>query len=346
MITGDHKQTAAAIAQDLGILNGRKVVSGQELDRTSDDELAQMAPHVGVFARVSPEHKLRIVRALQSTAKVVAMTGDGVNDAPALKQADIGVAMGITGTDVSKEAARMVLANDNFATIVSAIEEGRAVYDNIRKYVLYLLTANVSEMLVISLSILFDLPLALLPIHLLWINLVTDGLPALALGYEPAEPEILKRPPRPRAEGILTRTHVSDIGIFGMLMAVLCFGLYWRSLSQAATPTTAELSYARTVVFLALVLAQLWYVFGLRSTSEPAWRLGLMSNWRLSAAVAVAAALQMAITYAPSLQAVFHTQALSAADLAISVAVSFVPYLALELRKVMRQSLKSGGPKI
>ena len=338
MITGDHQATAAAIAGELGLEVGEgRVLSGPELERTDDDQLRERVDHVAVYARVSPEHKLRIVRAHQARGSVVSMTGDGVNDAPALKQADIGVAMGIAGTDVSKEAANMVLADDNFATIVAAVEEGRVVYDNIRKFVRYLLTSNTSEILVLLLAIIIGLPLPLLPIHLLWINLVTDGLPALALGYEPAEPGTMRRKPRRRDESIFAGGMAWEIVGLGLLMAIATLVLYWYELAPAESRTEADIDYARSVAFFTLAMFQLFYVLGLRSTEQSLWQRGLFSNWRLTAAVALGAALQVAILYVPPLQRIFHTTALSWQDLALGVAVSTLSLCAVEIIKLVRR---------
>ncbi len=243
MITGDHALTAEAISRQLGILKpGQRAITGRELDRMSDAELLEALEHTSTFARVSPEHKLRLVRLLQSQNQIVAMTGDGVNDAPALKQADIGVAMGITGTDVSKGAAAMVLTDDNFASIVSAVEEGRIIYDNIRKFIKYLLSSNVGEILVMFVALLVGLKLPLLAIQILWINLVTDGLPAIALGFEPAEPDVMQRKPRPRSESILAGGTGRHIVWVGILIAALTLGGYvWGYTSRGMEPLSPTL---------------------------------------------------------------------------------------------------------
>jgi len=344
MITGDHQATAAAIAGELGLEVGEgRVLGGPELERATDEQLRERVDSVAVYARVSPEHKLRIVRAHQARGSVVSMTGDGVNDAPALKQADIGVAMGIAGSDVSKEAANMVLADDNFATIVAAVEEGRVVYDNIRKFVRYLLTSNTSEILVLLFAILIGLPLPLLPIHLLWINLVTDGLPALALGYEPAEPGTMRRKPRRRDESIFAGGMVWEIVGLGLLMALATLVLYWYELAPIENRTEADIDYARSVAFFTLALFQLFYVLGLRSTEQSLWQRGLFSNWRLTAAVAMGAALQVAILYIAPLQRIFHTTALSWQDLALGAAVSTLSLCAVEIIKVVRRSAPSAS---
>jgi Ca2+-transporting ATPase len=336
MITGDHQKTAASIASELGILDGdSQILTGKQLDQLDDQRLAELAPRTAVYARVSPHHKLRIIRAHQSRGSVVAMTGDGVNDAPALKQADIGVAMGITGTDVSKQAARMVLADDNFATIVAAVEEGRVVYDNIRKFVLYLLTTNFSEILFILGAILLGLPLPLLPVHLLWINLVTDGPSALALAFETSEPGTMTRKPRRREEGILAEGVGRDILIYGLLIAGLCVGVYWRALARPSElPAGEQVTYARTVAFAAVAASQLVYVLGLRSRIESFLRQGLWSNWRLTVAVAVGLFLQAAVVYLPFLQKVFHTTPILPGDLPLVAVPALTALAAVELRKM------------
>ena len=318
MITGDHVGTARAIADELGLVGpGDEVLVGHDLEAMDDEQLRQRAPRVAVYARVSPEHKLRIVRAHQAHGTVVAMTGDGVNDAPALKQADIGVAMGITGTDVSKEAANMILADDNFATIVSAVAEGRVVYDNIRKFVRYLLTTNCGEVLLLLLAILLlpHLPLPLLPVHLLWINLVTDGLPALALGFEPEELGVMRRPPRRRDESVFADHMVRDIVGLGLFMAICCLVLYWwyaPSPEMLAAEGDAAIDYARTAVFFTLAMFQLFYVMAIRSSIESLYTQGLLSNYRLSGAVALGFVVQLLVIYAPPLAATSSTQCRSA----------------------------------
>ena len=346
MITGDHRGTARAIAEELQLFQpGDEVLTGSELDRMDDEELKERAQRTSVYARVSPEHKLRIVRAQQSHGRVVSMTGDGVNDAPALKQADIGVAMGITGTDVAKEAAEMVLADDNFSTIVAAVEEGRVVYDNIRKFVGYLLTANAGEILVLVFAIAFGLPLPLLPVHILWINLVTDGLPALALGFEPAERNIMKRQPRPRRESIFAGGMSFGIVLIGLLTGLSCIGLFQTYLtggfgtSGAASGNSAEfqLAYARSIVFFTLSMSQLFYVLSLRSSTESFFSLGLLTNYRLTGAVLIGTAMQLAVIYAPPLQPFFHTVPLAPRDLGIGLIVSCFAFVALEAWKLVRK---------
>ncbi|WP_143288770.1 cation-translocating P-type ATPase, partial [Calderihabitans maritimus] len=307
-VTGDQQATARAIASELGLLDGEKlVITGKDLDNLSDEELAEKINHIAVVARVSPKHKLRIVRAFKRSGHVVAMTGDGVNDAPAVKEADVGISMGKSGTDVTKEASAMVLADDNFATIVAAIEEGRAIYDNIRKFIRYLLSCNVGEVLTMFLGALLGLPLPLLPIQILWVNLVTDGLPALALGVDPANPDIMLRPPRSPRESIfahgLGRKILGQgfkIGVGTLIVFIL--GVFLGE---------GELATARTMAFTTLVISQLLYVFECRSDYYSAFEAGLFSNKYLLLAVAGSVAMQLAVIYLPALQSVFKTVSLN-----------------------------------
>ena len=348
MITGDHPGTARAVAQELKLMDpDDEVLTGPEMEKLSPAELAERAPRVSVYARVTPAHKLQIIRAHTSHGSVVAMTGDGVNDAPALKQADIGVAMGITGTDVSKEAAKMVLADDNFASIVAAVEEGRVVYENIRKFVRYLLTTNTAEILVLLIAILIDLPLPLLPVHLLWINLVTDGLPALALGFEPAEPGTMQRTPRRRDESLFAGGLVRDILLSGTVMAVGClvlyyFGLHHKIFDDGTHPDMAayQESYARTMLFFTLSAAQLFYVLAIRSSERFFFSDGLRalwSNYRLTGAFLIGLAAQLSVTYVPFLHNIFHTTSLSALDLCWSLLVASLAFWFVELHKLVRR---------
>ncbi len=346
MITGDHRRTAISIAEDLDLWRpSDDVLSGEDLDNLNDDELEDRAPQTVVYARVTPEHKLRIIRAHQARGSVVAMTGDGVNDAPALKQADIGVAMGITGTDVTKEASRMILADDNFATIVAAVEEGRVVYDNIRKFIVYLLTGNLCEILVIVAAILIGWPLPLLPVHLLWINLVTDGLPALALAFEPAERETMRRLPRRREESIFAGGLAGGIILVAVIMATVCLAIFWRGLSGVPIHQTvdheaassAELASAQTLVFVTLSFAQLFHVLALRSSSRSFFGQPPWSNWRLALAFLIGAGLQLAIVYIPLFARWFHCRPLPLSDLSIAIAISTVGFWAVEIGKLVKR---------
>ncbi|MFZ5651660.1 MAG: calcium-translocating P-type ATPase, SERCA-type [Bacillota bacterium] len=321
MITGDHQATARAVALEMGLLaGGGKVLTGADLDCISDEELARQSGRVAVYARVSPRHKLRIVRSLKQAGHVVAMTGDGVNDAPAVKEADIGIAMGITGTDVTKEASSMVLADDNFSSIVAAVEEGRGIYDNIRKFIRYLLSCNVGEVLVMFLAVLGGLPLPLLPIQILWMNLVTDGLPALALGVDPADRDIMNRRPRHPGEGIFANGLMLKILGSGSVIALATLTAFAMALFGSG-----NIDLARTVAFNTLVFAQLFYVFNCRSEHHTILELGVLSNPQLVAAVLCSAALQLAVTNLPFLQKVFHTVPLSLFQWCVLISLSALP---------------------
>ena len=332
MITGDHPLTAKAIAVQLGVADEESVVTtGQELMSMSDETLDKQVGSTSVFARVSPEHKLRIVRSLKRQGETVAMTGDGVNDAPSLKEADIGVAMGITGTDVAKEASEMILMDDHFSTIVSAVEEGRMVYDNIRKFLKYTMTSNAGEIWVMLLAPALGMPLPLLPLQILWINLVTDGLPGLALSLEPAERNLMSRPPRSVSEPVFNRPMLRHLAIIGFLMGIvtLLLGyLYWSE------HRTAHYHPAwGTIVFTVLTLSQMGHALAIRSSRDPLFSLGLGSNKALLGAVAMTFVLQMGIIYAPWCQSIFGTVALSARDLGICLLCSTVVLWAVELEK-------------
>jgi Ca2+-transporting ATPase len=334
MITGDHPLTAAHIAHELRIAANGQVVTGQELGRMSVEELEEIVEDVRVYARVSPEHKLKIVQALQERGHIVAMTGDGVNDAPALRKADIGVAMGITGTDVAKEAADMVLLDDNFATIVAAVAEGRAIYDNIRKFIKYAAASNVGEIWVMLLAPLLGMPLPLLPLQILWVNLVTDGLPGLALTVEPAERNTMQRAPYPPREGIFGRGLGRDIVWVGLLLGLVSLGVglwAWR----AGNPAW------QTMVFTTLTLSQMGNVLAVRSERDSLFSIGLRSNLALLGTVLLTIALQLAVVYVPFLQEIFNTQALSLAELAISLVISTVVFWAVEMVKWLMRRRQS-----
>ncbi len=271
MITGDHPQIAMAVARELGIAsNGDRVITGVELDRMSDEELRQRALRIAVYARVTAEHKLRIVRAWKANDAVVAMTGDGVNDSPAIKGADIGIAMGRTGTEVTKQASDMIVTDDNFASIVAAVEEGRGIYDNIRKTLQYLLAGNTGELLLMAICVVAAMPTPLLPIHLLWINLVTDGLPALCLATDPIDPDVMRRPPRQHSEPITDRRFLRTMLLTGFLTSGVSFAVYLYGLK------TESLELARTHAFTALVFAELLRSFGSRNETKPAWRIPIL----------------------------------------------------------------------
>jgi len=324
MITGDHPVTARVIAHELGIVSNGRAISGSELEGVSDGDLVQAAKESSVYARVNPEHKLRIVKALQQEGAVVAMTGDGVNDAPALKTADIGVAMGITGTDVSKQAADMVLADDNFATIVAAVEEGRSIFSNIRKFLRFLLSSNIGEVFTMFFGVLLAsvlglkaeesaIVLPLLAAQLLWINLATDGAPALALGVDPADPAVMNAPPRPSGESVITRRMWSGIFFVAIVMAAGTLGILDASLPGGLIPGSGTMKYAQTMAFTTLMIFQLFNVFNARSDETSAFH-GLFTNAWLWAAIGLALALQAAVVYLPVLQQAFSTVSLSASD--------------------------------
>ncbi|MFC4545902.1 calcium-translocating P-type ATPase, SERCA-type [Paenactinomyces guangxiensis] len=323
MITGDHQATAMAIATELGILRpGGLTLNGRDLYNMNDEEFLKKVNDIDVYARVSPEHKLRIVKALQKTGHVVAMTGDGVNDAPAIKAADIGIAMGISGTDVSKEASSLVLADDNFATIVAAIEEGRSIYDNIRKFISYLLASNVGEILVMFLAMLAGLPLPLVPIQILWVNLVTDGLPAMALGVDPAQVNSMDRPPRNSRESVFARGVGWKIVTRGLLIGLCSLAAFWVTYSEFPD----DLVKAQTVAFSTLVFAQLIYVFDCRSTGSIFNRTPF-DNRALVLAVISSALLLLGVIYYPPLQPIFHTVPLGFREWILVLVTSTLPVL-------------------
>jgi Ca2+-transporting ATPase len=339
MITGDHPATARAIAQRLGIVNGAQaeVLTGQDLATLDDAALLLRVSQVQVYARVDPAQKIRIVEALQAQGEIVAMTGDGVNDAPALKRADIGVAMGRGGTDVAREAASMVLLDDNFATIVAAVREGRRIYDNIRKFVRYTMTSNSGEIWTLFLAPLVFLPIPLLPIHILWINLVTDGLPGLALAAEPAERGIMQRPPRAHTESMFANGMWQHILGVGLLIAGLCLGV------QAWALATGH-AHWQTMVFTVLTLAQMVHVMTIRSEGESLWQLGLGSNKPLLGAVLLTFVLQMATIYVPALNPIFKTQPLSLGELGICLGAAALVGVVVELEKLWRRKRASNVP--
>ena len=331
MITGDHPRTAAVIAQEIGITKDGRAITGAELEKLPAEEAARTAAEVSVYARVNPEHKLRIVDALRRTGAVVAMTGDGVNDAPALKRADIGIAMGITGTDVSKEAADIVLADDNFASIVAAVEEGRAIFANIRKFLRYLLSSNIGEVMTMFFGVLLarriGLPaesgqvvLPLLATQILWINLVTDGPPALALGVDPADEDLMHRPPRPAGEGVLTSRMWRGIIFVGAIMAVGTLFVLDASLPGGLVEGQGELRYAQTMAFTTLMLFQIFNVINARSDEQSAF-VKLFTNGWLWAAVLLSVLLQFLVVYTPFLQQAFGTVPLGGGDWLFCIAV-------------------------
>jgi Ca2+-transporting ATPase len=321
MITGDHKLTAITIAKELGITKKENAITGEELEEKSDEEFEEIVENIRVFARVSPEHKLRIIKSLKKKGHVVAMTGDGVNDAPAVKQADIGVAMGITGTDVTKEASDMVLADDNFATIVNAVKGGRIIYDNIRKFIRFLIALNFTELLLIGSFALIGLPIPLLPVMILWLNLVTDGPPAMALSVDPPNDDVMQRPPRSPKEGIL---HGNLLFIFAstfIQIVVEIIAFWWGFSAQGS------LDKARTLVFAVACFYELVVIWNCRSENRHAFRVGFLNNKALLAATSISMLSTLAVIYAPALQFVFQTVFLDLTDLAVVALLSLSGFL-------------------
>jgi Ca2+-transporting ATPase len=340
MITGDHKLTAAAVARELGMLAGGngdgghavadpslRVLEGRELDRLSEADLAKEVNGIAVYARVSPEHKMKIVAAWKTQKHVVAMTGDGVNDAPALKRADIGVAMGITGTDVTKEACDMVLADDNFATIAAAVEEGRVIYDNIKKYLTFLLSANVAEILLLGMAGFIGWPLPLVALQILWVNLTTDGLPALALGVEPPEPDLMRRAPRNAGDAVFGRsvlTVLASLSLIIVLGTVPIFYVYWQ---------TEGIEKAQSMTFVTLILFELFFAHACRSLRFTVLELGLFRNRWLWLATMASAVMMLAVIYIPAWARAFHVVPLTWADWGVALPVSLAGFLLVEAGK-------------
>lgn len=349
MITGDHQTTAEAIAGQLGIMpRGGQALSGQQLSAMTDDQLDQHVERVYVYARVSPEHKLRIVKSLQRGGHVVAMTGDGVNDAPAIKAADIGIAMGITGTDVSKEASSLVLSDDNFSTIVAAIEEGRGIYENIRKFIRYLLASNVGEILTMFLAMMMGFPLPLVPIQILWVNLVTDGLPAMALGVDQAEKDLMEQKPRGAKENIFARRLGWKIISRGVLIGICTLAAFWLTL-RVDPQSAAQLTLAQTVAFATLVMAQLIHVFDCRS-SRSIFHRNLFQNRYLVLSVISSVLLLLAVIYIEPLQPIFKTVSLGMREWAITFVMAGIPTFVMGIGSVLSDGKskrsKPGRPMI
>ncbi len=362
MITGDHPLMAGSIGKELGIVDDGGVLTGRELEGLSDEALQAAVAKTNVFARVSPEHKLRIVDALQARGEIASMTGDGVNDAPALKSADIGVAMGITGTDVAKEASDMVLLDDMFTAIVAAVAEGRVIFDNIRRFIRFILAANAGELLVMLLAPFFGMPIPLLPVQILWMNLVTDGLPALALGVEKAESDVMKRPPRNPDAPIIGWRMGRQIIWVGLLMACLSLAVgysQWRDrdTDHGDTAVAAEAggevapaghhgehalaSTWQTMLFTTMVFTQLFLALGVRSSRDSLFKIGPFSNRPLVGALALTVALQFAVIYVPILQSFFRTRPLTAPQLGVCFLMGAGMLIAVEVEKLVRRRLES-----
>ncbi len=340
MITGDYKETAYAIAKDLGMVEKEEqAITGAELNNISDEELNIKVKNTRVFARVAPEHKVRIVSALKANGNIVAMTGDGVNDALALKKSDIGLAMGITGTDVAKNTADIILTDDNFASIVAAVKEGRTIYDNIKKFVLFLLSCNIGEILLVFISILLNLPLPLIPIQLLWLNLVTDSFPALALGVENGEPDIMKQKPRDPNEAILNKEVMLGIAIQSTMIAIVSLLAYLWGINKF---TYNNIEKARTIALVTLIMAELFRVFSIRSSKYTLIKIGILSNIKLIQGVAFSFILTLIIIYLPSLNPVFSTFPLGLNEWKIILPLALIPLLAGEMAKLIKNKERTG----
>ena len=332
MITGDHKNTAAAIAKQAGLLRGKKAMTGDELDALSDAQLDACLDQYTVFARVNPAHKLRLVRAYRRRGEIVAMTGDGVNDAPAIKEADVGVAMGKSGTDVARQAADVVLTDDNLATLVDAVEQGRCVYANIRKFVRYLLSCNIGEVLIMFLGILMGMPVVLLPTQLLLVNLVTDGLPAIALGLEPPEPEAMQKPPRKPDESFFSDGLMGRIFFRGILIGICTLGAF-----STVIRTGGTLEAARTAALCTLILSQLVHVFECKSERRTLFSMPYGNNLWLIGAVAVSLAVLAAAVVFPMLRVIFSTVMLTRPQLYIALGFSLAVPLCSSVAGLFRR---------
>ena len=332
MITGDFRDTALAIAKSLGMAETEdQTMTGAEINNISDEELKEAVKRIRVFARVSPEHKVRIVSALKTNGNIAAMTGDGINDAPALKRSDIGVSMGITGTDVAKKTADLILTDDNFASIVSAVEEGRVIFDNVRKFVYFLLSCNIGEIFLVFVSILLNMPVPLIPIQLLWLNLVTDSFPALALGVEKGDPNIMNQKPRNPDEPILNRKMIIGIALQSIAVAVTSFSAYWWGINRYGTNNILE---ARTIAFATLILSELLMVFSTRSSRYTALEIGIFSNKKLVQGVSLSFLLMLAVIYIPFLNPIFGTFPLGLSEWKIILPLAFIPLLPGEITKL------------
>ena len=336
MITGDHKLTAVAIARELNIYRpGDLALTGEDLDFLPQEVLEQEVEKFSVYARVSPEHKMRIVKAWQARGKVVAMTGDGVNDAPALKVADIGCAMGVTGTDVAKGAADMILTDDNFATIVSAVEQGRGIYANIKKAIHYLLSCNIGEILTIFCATVFHFhQMPLVPVQLLWLNLVTDSLPALALGVEPVEEGVMSQPPRDAHASLFAHGFAFRLAWQGVMVGLLTLAAYFLGEYVLSDPGEAHAA-ANTMAFATLTLCQLFHAFDVRSERSSLFHIGVFSNPAMNKAFLIGLTMQLAVLCVPPLQVVFSTVPMSPLEWAVVLALAITPVVVCELAKAV-----------
>jgi len=336
MITGDFPNTAKAIAEDIGLLQpGHQVLTGADIEDATEEEMREIAKITDVYARVSPEHKMKIVDALRDNGEVVAMTGDGVNDAPAIKRADIGVAMGITGTDVAKETADMVLTDDNYASIVSAVEQGRIIYSNIRKFVYYLISCNIAEIMIIFLAILLNWHTPLAPIQLLWLNLVTDGAPALALGTEKGDPDIMEHPPRPSSEPIINKFMIRGIVVQTIAITAATLGAFWLGGGALKTSTAEARILSETFAFVTLSLSELFRAYTARSEYYPLTKIGVFSSKNMNLAVLVSVVLVLLVVYVPFLQVIFDTVSLRWIDWAEILPLVLIPSVAAEVMKAI-----------
>jgi Ca2+-transporting ATPase len=347
MVTGDYAATAKAIAKEIGILRrGGEAISGRELEKMSDEELQEEIEDVDVFARVAPNHKVRIVEALRNRGHVAAMTGDGVNDAPALKRADIGVAMGITGTDVSKQTADMVLTDDNYVSIVSAIEQGRIIYSNIRKFVYFLISCNSAEIAIIFIATLLGWDSPLTVIQLLWLNLLSDGAPALALGLEKGEPDLMERPPRPPEEPVINQEMISGVIVQTIAIAGTVLLAYWRGINHFSEKMGTDPTLTgETMAFVTLVLSELLRAYTARSEHYPLIKLGVFSNKYMQYAVGFSVALLMVVVYVPALQPIFNTIPLAPQEWLEMLPLVIIPSIAAELQKwISRTSRERVAP--
>ncbi len=336
MITGDHAFTASSVAKEMGISDNGKIMTGKDLDEMTEQDLADKVQDVKVYSRVTPEHKLKIIHAMKSKGHIVAMTGDGTNDAPALKAADVGISMGITGTQVAKESSAMVLADDNFASIVSAVQEGRRIFDNVKKYLVYLLSANIGEMIVLTFSVIMGWPLPLLAKHLLYINLATDGSPAIALGLEPGEPDVLKRKPRNPKESVFSGVAWLMIGI-SLILSVISLSLFWYILQAEGWQSEAAISKARTMVFGLFVFFQLFFALASRSLRHTLVRVGILTNKILLYSLVGETLAVLLIMNHPVLQEAFDFAPLGISDWAIMISLATTGFIFTEVSKALRQ---------